>query len=371
MKKKLKTILFLGTSKIQINSILSAKKFGFKIVGVDQNQFSTGKKYCDYFIKSNCNEVNFIFNKIIKYKNLKIIDIWANNDILLISRNKLLTKLKLKLENKTSTVYDLLNKKKFKYLFPENTIKNPKKKYPLLAKPILGSGSQGIIFLKNTNEYLHFRNKKKFIFEKYINNLKEYGINFFNDGNKVLILNSVYRYFDHRITYAPLGTVEVNNNKIIKILNKIKKKIFKLKILGKIKIDLGVYKKKFIIIEASPRFHGEIDTSIMFSNNSNSLADFYFSKLSGIKKIDQLNKNNFLYGYFVCYKKTSIHNLKKIFKKNRVNFVQLLKRDNYVNKKIQFKNLSTKNIYGYAFYKINKKISDKNFTNISHHINNF
>ena len=47
MKKKIETILFLGTSLIQQKSILSAKRNGFKIVGVDKNKKVVGMHILD------------------------------------------------------------------------------------------------------------------------------------------------------------------------------------------------------------------------------------------------------------------------------------------------------------------------------------
>ena len=89
MIKKYETILFLGVSLIQYNSILSAKKVGYKIIGVDKNSSAKSKNLCDYFINLDCNNINKIFKRLKKLKNYKIIDIWANNDVILISKYKL------------------------------------------------------------------------------------------------------------------------------------------------------------------------------------------------------------------------------------------------------------------------------------------
>ncbi len=230
----------------------------------------------------------------------------------------------------------------------------------------------GIKILKDQKDFLKLKNKKNYIFEKYIDNLKEYGVNFFYDKKKIYVLNSVYRYFDHRITFAPLGVVAIkSNNKINKFLNKIKQEIFKLKLYGKIKLDIGIFNNSLKIIEISPRFHGEIDTGFLFSLNNNSLSDFYFSKLSSNKKVLINSENKFLYGYFACYKKRSLVILRKIFKENNIKFIKLLKRDNYNHEKIQHNQLSTNNIWAYAFYKTNKIISDDKFKKISHQINSF
>ena len=299
MKKKIETILFLGTSLIQQKSILSAKRNGFKIVGVDKNKNSSSKKFCNYFINTSCTNVDYIFNKIKKIKNLNIIDIWANNDILLKSKYKLEKKLNIKPDLKISSILNLLNKDRFKRFFNKFLINESQKRFPILAKPKLGHGSLGIKILKNQKDLLKIKNKKNYIFEKYVDNLKEYGVNFFYDKKKIYVLNSVYRYFDHKITFAPLGTVAIkSNDKIINFLNKIKQEIYKLKLYGKIKLDIGICNNSLKIIEISPRFHGEIDTSFLFSMNNNSLSNFYFSKLSSNKKISINQKNKFLHGYF-------------------------------------------------------------------------
>ena len=202
--------------------------------------------------------------------------------------------------------------------------------------------------------------------------MKEYGVNFYRDKEKIYILNSVYRYFDHRITFAPLGTVSINSNKkISKFLEKIKKEIIRIKIYGKIKLDIGIKNNKLKIIEISPRFHGEIDTSHLFNINGNSLSDFYFNKLKYNNEISMKRKNKLYYGYFTCYKQKSKTFLKEIFGKNNIKFLKILKRDNFIKKNIKQLKLSTKNIWAYAFYETNKIISDKNFKIISHQINSF
>lgn len=375
LKKKKQAILFLGASLIQLKSILSAKKFGYQIVGVDKNLKSKGKKLCNYFINTNSNNINKIFKEIKKIKNYKIIDIWANNDSILKSKNKLEKKLKIQSDLNIKKIEILLNKKLFKKKF-KNSLKNylikDTKKFPLIAKPKKGHGSQGIKILENKDMYSKFKNKKNYIFENFLENLQEYAVNFFYNKNKVYILNSFYRYFDHKITFAPLGTVAIKSNKkIFKYLNKIKKEIIKLKLYGKIKLDIAIHNNTLKIIEISPRFHGEIDTSYLSSINKNSLSDFYFNKLSEDKNFIFKKKNKFLHGYFNCYKKNSIINLTRILKKENIKFIKLLKRDNHNYQKIEHNKLSTKNIWGYVFYRTDKLISDRKFRKISYQINKF
>jgi hypothetical protein len=179
MKKRYQTILFLGAGKIQIKSILSAKKAGFKIIGVDKNFNSKAKKICNHFINVDCKKINFIFDKLKKLKYYNIINVWANNDILLESKYKLEKKLKIKPDLHISKIKSLVNKSKFKIMFKKYSINETKEKYPLIAKPKLGHGSLGIKIIRNKKDFLKINYKKNYIFEKYINNLSEYGVNFF------------------------------------------------------------------------------------------------------------------------------------------------------------------------------------------------
>lgn len=375
MKKstyKKKTILFLGTSIIQKKSIFIAKKYGFKIIGVDKNKNSSCRKYCNKFINSNCNNSNYIANKILKLKKYNIIDVWANNDVLLKSKYEIEKKLNIFPDISFSKISKLIKKNKFKNFFKEYLIQNVKNKYPMLAKPINGSGSSGIKILYNREEFNNLISKRNYIFEQYFENLKEYGVNFYFDRKKIFILNSVYRYFDHKTTFAPLGTVTLKSNRsILRYLHQIKKIILKLKIYGKTKFDIGICNNKLKIIEASPRFHGEIDTSHLFSYTNSSIPDFYFSKKNGVYSKNKVNNSSF-YGYFVCYKKTNnLKKIKNIFKKENIVFLKILRRDNYLHKELHTKDLSTNNIWGYIFYKVDKKITDSKFKKISHEINCF
>ena len=115
--KKYETILFLGVSLIQYNTILSAKKVGYKIIGVDKNSNTKSKILCDHFINQDCKNINKILKQLKKLKNYKIINIWANNDVILISKYKLEKKLKIKSDIKFTKINNFLNKEKFKKIF--------------------------------------------------------------------------------------------------------------------------------------------------------------------------------------------------------------------------------------------------------------
>ena len=73
MKDIIEVVLFLGTGRIQVPAIRAAKKRGFKIIGIDKNNFSSGKKLCNYFFNISSNNVELIYKNIAKIRNIKVI----------------------------------------------------------------------------------------------------------------------------------------------------------------------------------------------------------------------------------------------------------------------------------------------------------
>ena len=373
MIKKFNAIIFLGTSKIQVPSILSAKKNGYKIIGIDKNKNATGKKFCDYFFNFSANDTIKIIKNISKLTNINIISIWANNDIFILSKIKLESKLNIKNSISLVNAKKLLNKSSFnKYLYNSKlSIKKIKKNdFPLIVKPKYGSGSKGIKLVYSKNELLKI-NKKNFHLEKYLKSGTEYGLNFFVTEKKIYKLPSVVRYFDHSITFAPLGTMTISNSELkfkifTKIINRLQKK---LKIFGQLKLDILISKLENKIFEISPRFHGEIDTSYLFEFEGCSLADFYFSYIRGKKVKLSKKKNKYKIGYFCIFNNLiSSNNLKKYFKSNNLEFIKLIKRDNYKFIKNQSPK-STNDIYAYAFFKSKNNLQKEKFISLSRHIN--
>ena len=375
MKKKNETILFLGAGRIQVPAIQSAKKLGYKIVGIDKNKLSSGKKLCDYFFNIDSNNVNLIYKKIKKIKNVKFISIWANNDILLLSKSLLEKKLNIKSLNTYTKTKSLLDKSKFKKTIKRSPLlikKTSKYKFPIIAKPHTGSGSRGIKLIHNNNQ-LEKIDQKKFIFENYIKNGTEYGINFYRTKKKIIHLPSVKRFFDHKITFSPLGTIITN--KKIKNIDKINELLInlikKLKLYGQIKFDLIINSNIAKIFEVSPRFHGEIDTTYLFNYANSSLAEFYFKQLKNNQLPIKIKKITNNYGYVCIYNdKISKKIVLRDFKKFNLKLKKILKRDNYNKKNISAPQ-STNDIFAYAFFETKNNLTKKKFIKLSKHINKF
>tara|TARA_B100000780_G_C21113523_1_gene450226 strand:+ start:1402 stop:2538 length:1137 start_codon:yes stop_codon:yes gene_type:complete len=376
VKDIIEIVLFLGTGRIQVPAIKEAKKRGFKIIGIDKNNFSSGKKLCNYFFNISSNNVELIYKKIAKIRNIKVICIWANNDIFLISKSLLEQKLNIKtLSPNLSKIKLLINKSKFKKIISGSRLSIKKLvknniEFPLLLKPSLGSGSKGIKFIHNKSQ-LKKINKKEYVSENYIKSGTEYGINFYRTKDKIFHLPSVKRFFDHKISFSPLGTLIVNSkvknmNLAYRLLEKLTKK---LNLYGQIKYDLilGNYGPK--LFELSSRFHGEIDTTHLFKYINSSVAKFYFAFLRNDYQSYTLRKNNINYGYVSIYNHSiSKKDILKSFEKFNIHLREIVKRDNYIPKKI-ISVKSTNDIYCYAFFETKKNIPKSKFINLFKHIN--
>ncbi len=373
MKYKKEAVIFLGTGLVQANTIKIAKKKFFTI-GFDKNLRSPGKKYCDLFYKSNANNFDFIIKKLKKLNYLKFKFIWSNNDIFLVTRAKLESKLKLQFKNSSKKVVDLtLNKLKFGYLYKTHKIIIPnlskfKNSTKIICKPIKSSGSKNVEIITYNNNLEKFK-KNNFIFQEYYEG-NEYGLNFISYKNKIFTLNSVKRYFDHNQTMVPIGSVSTNKNIIPKIIKNLIIKIFNdLKIVGKIKVDIiKTNKGKFKIIEISNRFHGEIDTTITFEKNGLSAFENLLNLIENnniSKKI--INKKRF-YGYINLFRdKLKLKTYNKILNQNNLKFVEKINRFKENKNKIK----STQDIKSYILFYAKKIPTNKEFIKIFNSLNGF
>ena len=373
---KFGAVLFLGTSIIQKPAIIAAKKRKLKIVGIDKNKYASARYLCDFFFNLDSNNTSQIYNKVKSLKNLIIKAVWANNDVLIFSRIKLENKFNIRTERTSyKNAKVVIDKKKLKKKISNSPLFIPhfskfQKEFPVIVKPIVGGGSKGVKIIKNQKDYDKIRNKKLLI-EKYLSG-PEYGGNCFVTQKKIFHLPGVKRFFDHEKTMAPIGTIVTpKKNYKLKYAYQLLEKIIKqLNLFGPVKYDLLFHKSEPKLIEMSPRFHGEIDTSYVFKYLDFSLCDFYFDFLEEKNISIYKNKNNFLfYGYCSIYnKRTKLKDVYKNFKKLKLKLVQIVKRDNYIPRKYNFPG-STKDIVYYAFFKSTKDISIKDFRNLSRHIN--
>ncbi|MDA7562671.1 ATP-grasp domain-containing protein [Gammaproteobacteria bacterium] len=292
----MKSILFLGTGHLQEHSINSAKASGYTILGVDKDPSARSAPLCDYFLNSDSTDAVTIYSWCRSIKECDVEAVWANNDILIPTRASLELALNVKVPHASlQTCFDLLSKVRSsdilggtgfsakQYDFNEKTLSELS--YPIIVKPKKGSGSEGVKLISSRAEFEKIKfDSEREVIEDYIDGV-EFGTNHFYDGKNIFKLPAVRRYFDHNMTMVPLGTVvaDMNDKMLLNAYSSIEEVIISNNWLGPIKADIFLHDTSFNIIEMSPRFHGEIDTTFVFNYFGISLSDMYFSALSSCR----------------------------------------------------------------------------------------
>jgi biotin carboxylase len=386
-----KSILFLGVGHLQKYSINSAKKSGFIILGVDIDPNAKSKLLCDHFFNNDSTDAAAIYDWCRSIKDCEILAVWANNDILIPARASLESALDIKFPHASHQVcFDLLSKARgseilrdsgftpVQYDFKQDTQKELN--YPVIVKPKKGSGSQGVKLINSKAELEKIEfNPEKQVIEEYIEGI-EFGTNHFYDGKNIFKLPAVRRYFDHNISMVPLGTViaDMEDEILKKSYTDIEKIIIHNNWLGPIKSDIFIANNQFYIIEMSPRFHGEIDTTFVFHYFDISLSDMYFSTLANSKKNIWKFKLNqrieAVAGYISICNNTVVSDNKFIeetLTKYGLIFLYFIHSGSKKINKINSYPENTSDLVGFVFYSSNKRLNSIEFKNLFKDINLF
>ena len=179
-KLKKKYDFYFVDNNLQNVHPLIPKNKSFKVpLAVYKKKYITKIKFLiqklkiDLIIPTVDEELN-IFSK--KYKNIALV---PNNKFVNIFNNKLKTYLSL--QNNKINQPKIVNHRELKV----------KKTYPIIAKPILGRGSRGIIKVDNLKEFIFYKDKfnidsKNYILQKFITGI-EYSVQMIADKNGKLI----------------------------------------------------------------------------------------------------------------------------------------------------------------------------------------
>ena len=383
LDKKLKRgILFLGAGSLQQISINSAIQHDYITLGVDKNKNSKSSKLCDFFLNCDSTDIVTIYNWVCSLQNIEVFAVWANNDILIPTRVSLEQALNVKAPYASHSIcLDMLSKERFSFNLKETGLvaksydvsKKNKFKYPLIIKPKKGSGSLGIKLVKSFKDIDFFDFKpESHLLEEYLSG-DEYGTNHFSDGKTVVRLPAVRRYFDHNLTMVPLGTVTANMHEpsLKKACSQLEDLILDKKWIGPIKSDIIINMGKMRIIEMSARFHGEIDTSIVFNYLNVSLPNFYFLWLSSNKNLELNEKKDFNFGYISIFNNSKLSKkfVNKIFSKYNLEYLSTLNLRKNNKKTFPKSPKSTKDLLAYVFYRSKTQLSIKKFSNLFKDIN--
>lgn len=146
-----------------------------------------------------------------------------------------------------------LNKflKKNNLNFPINFEKHDDMSFPLISKPIEGSGSKNIFVYKKKSEIPN-KLDKKYLYQKLING-QEYGLDILNDLNGKFVSYCLKKKIEMRSGETDKAYT-INNNQIFNLSKKISKY---LRHIGNLDCDLIIDKKNIIyVIDFNCRFGG-------------------------------------------------------------------------------------------------------------------
>lgn len=355
-----KYILFLGVSDVQESSLKTVKNLGLGIIGVDGNANAHGKSMCDHFFNINCLNIQEIYNHVKPYN---IRAIWANNDVLIPTRTMLSRLLHIR-DMDTEAAIRMMNKVDFKLDYVDS-MPNKINTGKWIVKPITGGGSQGISIVSTWDNI----EVEGHIVEPFIEG-KEYGVNMFVHPNSkypnsdYTKLGGVYRYFNHIEHHVPLGTITSHiDNKIYDVIwdnitsimnNEDFYKSFQ------IKADILQAGGNTYIIEMSPRFHGEIDTELVYGSDRLSLVYFNWVMGGSMSEVDFIDTHR---GYFSMFNLNTPHG-------NSIDGIKLTKYVPHIRKFTKGLPQSTADITGYVLFESDSHIDDERFLKLSKELNN-
>ena len=277
-----KTIIFLGCSELQIPAIKWAKDSGLLVILCDINSNSPGKEFADEFINIGGDNIEELAELAIqKSKEFDILSAYCGSDFGLRSVAKINKVLNLKCLpeevveaslNKAKTKEILINKKiatpKGIVLKEFDTFKNDIE-LPLVVKPLDGSGSRGVTYVRKFNDIQEAIKEARtvscdiLIEEAIIGD--HIDVSGFYANEKFYPGGQLDRYFSPLPFRYPIYGLQppksVDQDKIYEILEQ---SCNALGInWGPVKADIINTKKGPFIIEVTPRFHGDVSTSFV------------------------------------------------------------------------------------------------------------
>ena len=308
---KNRRVLFIGAGLAQLGSILFCKDAGYEIYSIDENSGAIGIKYSDYYFCMDINNYKNIVDICLKFNIKKILCVSNDSSLLayakaceilkiqalsynnaLISKNKIL---QIKLLNDRR-----VNIPKFSVLNKLDDYKKIQKKisYPSVIKPADSSGSRGVYYLKNHNDFKKFYIKsfkyskiKKCLVQEFIDG-KEYAVDGFVINKRITILcvsekerSQLPYLLDTQVLFPTKSTFKINNE-----IHKTALKVLKnLKFNNcPFHIEIIVNKNKAFFVEASARGPGfkvftDILPKVTKINTTNVLLEIMDNPKSNIK----------------------------------------------------------------------------------------
>lgn len=327
-----KNVAVLGVGEHQLSGIKQLKK-KFFIYGFDNNEKAHSRKFIDKFFNIDINEKEKIL-KICRKNNIKKIisfnseatmftTLWINDKLEKknsINKFRVLNKIKLR-EHLKKNGFPV---PKFSYLKSINLVK--KTYFPAVVKPSSGSGSKGVFYSKNYNQFRnlfnqnkYFYNKKNILIEKYIPGI-EYAVEGWVTKNKIFTIGAISKKKRSKLPLMFDESLIINyqSSFIKKIIYKFMEKFIKSLKLSNVPVhmEFKIYKKKLYLIDFSLRGAGfsvysEIISEIIDQNTDQIIIDMFFNKNIELKKP---NENKYYLKFFYKKDLLKIERSKKKFK---------------------------------------------------------
>ena len=150
----------------------------------------------------------------------------------------------------------------------ENKINVPSNtnKYPLIAKPINGSASKGLIIIQNSEDLKNLKNKKNYLIQQFIEG-NEYSVDIYRSTFNNEIISIVPRIRLETQGGESIKSITVKDQSIIDYSRKI---IEKTNLVGPITLQFIQDRKTKVLyyMEINPRFGGAVLNSIFAGANS-------------------------------------------------------------------------------------------------------
>ena len=138
--------------------------------------------------------------------------------------------------------------------------------YPLIAKPINGSASKGLIIIQNSEELKNLKNRKKYLLQKFIEG-KEYSVDIYRSTSNNKIISIVPRIRLETQGGESIKSITVKDQSIIDYSREI---IEKTNLIGPITLQFIQDRQTKVLyyMEINPRFGGAVLNSIFAGANS-------------------------------------------------------------------------------------------------------
>ena len=274
-------LLIFGGGPLQLSIISRAHLLGYKTIVIDPDENAPGKNICDVFIQVAGNDYEKTLQIGKEYQVKGIVTAATDKPILMMCKIAKELELPFPMYESCETVLD---KGKFKkFLHKQNLphaqggeytgqidIQSLKINYPVIIKPVMNSGSRGVIkcncineLSKSIEETLQHCNDARYLIEEYIEG-DEISVEVLVQNNKVYILQIT----DKIVTLPPynveLGHIQPSKYDFLRPnIETILQKVVDKSGLNNCALhpELKISGEKITIIEIGPRLGGDFITS--------------------------------------------------------------------------------------------------------------